>query len=156
MLQRSDAIRDIQTIRDEDETAFWSGMDARGNEQSSSSENMTVKASILPTDVAFWLSQLTMMARQAHLDVKWRASAGHGLLVAHINGDEDVLVRAVGELRQAAATRRGSLVVLDGSMAVFQHIDVWGESPAVEVMRRIKARFDPNGLLNPGRFLGRI
>jgi glycolate oxidase FAD binding subunit len=35
--------------------------------------------------------------------------------------------------------------------------EVWGESPpTLSLMRRIKQQFDPQDLLNPGRFLGGI
>lgn len=34
-------------------------------------------------------------------------------------------------------------------------LDVWGELPmAIEKMRRLKRQFDPQGILNPGRFIG--
>ncbi len=37
------------------------------------------------------------------------------------------------------------------------NLRVWGEAPAaVEQMRALKARFDPNRTLNPGRFIGGI
>jgi glycolate oxidase FAD binding subunit len=36
-------------------------------------------------------------------------------------------------------------------------IDVWGTPPeGVDVMRRLKAAFDPKGILNAGRFVGGI
>jgi len=35
-------------------------------------------------------------------------------------------------------------------------VDVWGPSAALDVMRGLKARFDPHGTLNPGRFVGGI
>ena len=35
-----------------------------------------------------------------------------------------------------------------------ERIDVWGlDSPEVFLMKRIKEQFDPNGTLNPGRFV---
>ena len=37
------------------------------------------------------------------------------------------------------------------------YLRVWGEAPAaLEQMRALKARFDPNRTLNPGRFVGGI
>ena len=35
-----------------------------------------------------------------------------------------------------------------------ERIDVWGlEGPQLDLMKRIKEQFDPNGTLNPGRFV---
>ncbi len=58
------------------------------------------------------------------------------------------------ELRQAALAHQGSLVVTDAPPQLAQQIDVWGPVPALDVMRNLKARFDPNNTLNPGRFVG--
>jgi glycolate oxidase FAD binding subunit len=60
-------------------------------------------------------------------------------------------------LRQDVAGLGGSLVVEACPLALKEKIDVWGE-PAADfpLMRRIKEQFDPQGILNPGRFLGRL
>ena len=35
--------------------------------------------------------------------------------------------------------------------------DIWHvPGPSLRIMRRIKSQLDPNGLLNPGRFVGGI
>jgi glycolate oxidase FAD binding subunit len=61
---------------------------------------------------------------------------------------------AVGELRAALAPL--SCVVLDAPPEVRAALDPWGEvdAAAVELMRRVKARFDPAGALSPGTFVG--
>jgi glycolate oxidase FAD binding subunit len=51
---------------------------------------------------------------------------------------------------------QGSCVVLDAPAAVKHAVDVWGPIPALDLMRRVKERFDPDGLLSPGRFVGGI
>jgi glycolate oxidase FAD binding subunit len=50
-------------------------------------------------------------------------------------------------------------VVLDAPAELRERIDVWGVAPAggaVDLMRRVKERFDPAGACNPGVFVGGI
>ena len=35
-------------------------------------------------------------------------------------------------------------------------MDVWGPVRGLEVMRRIKDQFDPDGRMSPGRFVGAL
>jgi glycolate oxidase FAD binding subunit len=66
-------------------------------------------------------------------------------------------VTATGELRKLVSTLGGSVVVEHCSPSVKQKIDVWGDRPElVELITRIKHSFDPSGILNPGRFMGRL
>jgi glycolate oxidase FAD binding subunit len=64
---------------------------------------------------------------------------------------------AVGRLRDELAP--GTVAtLLDAPDAVRAEIDPWGpaERPSIELMRRIKARFDPSGTCNPGLFVDGI
>jgi glycolate oxidase FAD binding subunit len=124
----------------------------------SGSGALVVKASVLPTEVADWLAALRRVADEAELDAGYHAYPGHGIVFARLAGAEPVLAGAVAPLRAAAAAGRGrgSLVVWDAPPALAGQVDVWGPSPALEVMRRVKAQFDPRATLNPGRFLGRM
>jgi glycolate oxidase FAD binding subunit len=76
--------------------------------------------------------------------------------LVRLSGDDAALVTAVEALRQVATRRQGSLVVLEAPPPLLRQVDVWGTSPALEVMQRLKARFDPLATLNPGRFVGGI
>ena len=60
-----------------------------------------------------------------------------------------------------AATRlrtdaQSALVVLDGPADVKSVVDTWGPVPAIDLMQRVKERFDPERRLAPGRFVGGI
>jgi glycolate oxidase FAD binding subunit len=50
-----------------------------------------------------------------------------------------------------------SVTVLSAPVELKREIDVWGRRPeTVHVMRALKAEFDPNNVLNHGRFVDRI
>ncbi|MSQ11647.1 MAG: FAD-binding oxidoreductase [Dehalococcoidia bacterium] len=69
----------------------------------------------------------------------------------------DVLSGVVASLRRAVAPLRGYVVVQRCAPGLKARLDVWGETGlSAALMRRVKERFDPAGVLNPGRFVGGI
>ena len=64
---------------------------------------------------------------------------------------------AVGQLRDALG-HLAAVTVLDAPASCRAQNDPWGpaEPTALELMRSIKARFDPAGICNPGLFVGGI
>jgi len=59
------------------------------------------------------------------------------------------------QLTVMARERRGHAIVFAAPSALKRGINVWGESgPTLSLMREIKQQFDPDALLNPGRFVG--
>jgi glycolate oxidase FAD binding subunit len=151
-----------RTLDGEDERAFWRHVDAVLTTADAHDGSVLLKASLLPADVAPWLEQLDAQAHVAGVTASWRAHAGHGLIYVRLAGADAgadggaALAELVAGLRQSAEGQRGSMVVLDGPPALLRTLDVWGSVPALDVMHRIKERFDPGGILNPGRFVGGI
>jgi glycolate oxidase FAD binding subunit len=81
---------------------------------------------------------------------KWWASPGTG--IAHWSFATDV--EALRNVRRVAEKLQGSLVLLAAPPDVVAAVGAWGTPPAtIEVMRRLKQAFDPDGILNPGRFV---
>ena len=64
---------------------------------------------------------------------------------------------AVTELR-GRLPAGSTAVLLDAPAWLRAQADPWGlpDGPALELMRRVKARFDPAGTCNPGLFVGGI
>ncbi|MEM8810493.1 MAG: FAD-binding oxidoreductase [Cyanobacteria bacterium P01_G01_bin.38] len=63
----------------------------------------------------------------------------------------------IGKLRANCETHQGYLTLLQAPSDVKQQIDIWGYSGnALGIMQKLKANFDPQGLFNPGRFVGDI
>ena len=61
------------------------------------------------------------------------------------------------QLRSKAAQHKGHVVLVDAPADLKRNLDIWGPAPAAFfLMRRIKQQFDPQRLMNPGRFVGRL
>jgi len=71
--------------------------------------------------------------------------------------DPDADLRLVTSLRQEVTRLGGTMVVEAAPAALKERLDVWGEPGAdFPLMRGLKEQFDPQGILSPGRFLGRL
>lgn len=63
----------------------------------------------------------------------------------------------ISALRGAIAKLGGTVTILQAPLELKKSIDVFGETgSALPLMVRIKQRFDPQGTLSPGRFVGGI
>ena len=65
----------------------------------------------------------------------------------------------IRRLRETAGKLGGSVVVERCPLSWKQELDVWGDLPSgadsgMEIMRRLKNKFDPHRTLNPGRYIG--
>jgi len=69
--------------------------------------------------------------------------------------NDQAAIAALSILRAELQRMGGSLVVLGAPVSIKQRFDVWGDAgDALALMRRVRERFDPQGTLSPGRFLG--
>jgi glycolate oxidase FAD binding subunit len=64
---------------------------------------------------------------------------------------------ALAAARDAARAGGGGFVLEEAPLAVKRAHDVFGDPPGgLGIMRALKQRFDPQGILNPGRFAGGV
>jgi glycolate oxidase FAD binding subunit len=75
-----------------------------------------------------------------------------GLVYSHTRDLE-----ALANRRETAALCGANTVVERAPSSIKNEVDVFGEIPeAFEIMKRIKEKLDPRGILSPGRYLGRL
>ncbi len=130
----------------EDGEGLWE----RQRERQRSSDGVVVRVSGLMSE----LPEVLRAAQSAGGSLVGRAGMGLSW-VSLPAGDPGGLVGAVEDLRRRLAPF--PCVVLDAPAEVREKLDVWGEDgSAVPLMRRVKERFDPHNICNPGIFVGGI
>jgi glycolate oxidase FAD binding subunit len=130
----SEAEKEAQTWQDH-EAAVWGG------------GGTVVKISVLPTEVAATLQELST-AGPHRVGSAAIGRVALGVLYARLDGDPAEQAAVVAALRRRAAARQGAVVVLDAPAAVRALVPAWEINPgAFGVMRAVKQRFDPRGIL---------
>jgi len=123
-----------------------------------------LKASVLPTKVFETIRLADVTARPLGLESAAIAEAATGTVRFRWTpagpipaAPPTAIATAIEVLRGATLSSDGSLVVWQAPPSVKVHLDAWGPvGTAVGVMRELKRRFDPQGILNRGRFVGGI
>jgi glycolate oxidase FAD binding subunit len=136
------ALADIEapiTVIDDDEE-IWEAQ----REAQRSRDGAVLRVSALPSEMPAVLANVRRCVGRA----------GVGVFFAHLG--EDDLVGAIDGTRHSLAP--APAVVMDAPEDVRAKVDVWGsgDGGTIELMRRIKERFDPAGICNPGIFVGGI
>ena len=123
-----------------------------------------LKASVLISRVAEAVRLGQNLAARLGLDIAIVAEAGSGIVRYHFAHQGDTshspqqwVGEAVNQLRTFAQDCGGSLVVTEALPEVKNEVDVWGPvGSAISLMQGLKSQFDPQRILNPGRFVGGI
>lgn len=115
-----------------------------------------VKVGVLPAEIPAVGAQVEELARQYQLDPLLSANAV-GIMFIAFAGDATPVANAATALREFVRGRGGHLVIQRGSRQLRTKVDVWGPPRAeVAAMHKLKEMFDPNRILNPGRFIDGI
>ncbi|MCY3567064.1 MAG: FAD-binding oxidoreductase [Chloroflexi bacterium] len=84
----------------------------------------------------------------------WVAAGDSGLLFVTTPSVDAV---TISSLRNALGPLQGRLTIESASVELKRAADVWGPAgPGARLMHRVKEQFDPNGTLNPGRYVDGI
>ena len=126
-----------------------------------SSTVLRCKTSLLPDRVAEFCTQVEEEVGLRGLTVRFQARAGNGIVYSRFALPEgappDQFVSLLDWLRILVKKMHGYIVVEQIDPALKDRLDVWGPSGgAFALMKKLKDSFDPQQVLNPGRFVGGI
>ena len=116
---------------------------------------------VLPAALGAYLDAARTTAEAAGFELAAVAQVGHGqvtlVLAAGAPRPGASTAAVLAAWREAARAGGGHLAVEWAPLSVREACPVWDPpGPSVALMRGLKARLDPQGVLNPGRFVGGI
>lgn len=117
-----------------------------------SADKFIAKVNLKQTDIAEFAKEIPIEAAEM------MALLGSGVLyiaipIASVT-DFQPLADTLTQLRQRAMAAQGNLIIEAAPPELKRHIDVWGSvGSTLHLMKQVKAKFDADGLLNPGRFV---
>ena len=122
---------------------------------------LNLKVTVLPSQVE-GIHNLIEGLRSPTLESAITSQPGFGTVEAIWFGDDsdtdlNELAEIVRQIREEAANLGSPAVVQKCSTDLKDRVDVWGGEPSgIGVMRGLKAQYDPNNTMNPGRFVGNL
>jgi glycolate oxidase FAD binding subunit len=116
---------------------------------------LSFKANLLSGAVA----SFCLYAAELSAGLRLHAHAGSGIVYGHFSGDLTLerLQEMLKGLQDAAEAAQGNLILPRCPPEWKRSLPVWGRPRGdAWLMREVKAKFDPRGLFNPGRFIDGI
>ena len=137
-----------EVVAGDEERALWEAHARRPWEGTGA----VVKLSLLPGDLQatlMWLEEATRTRRVAY---ELAGRAGLAVLYLRLDGSAEAQAELVTALRGRLPEGHGSAMIMRGAPQLKSLVDVWGPiGDGLRIMREVKSRFDPTGVLNPGR-----
>ena len=144
---------EVRTLSDEE-----AGPLAQSGPPGAGGDEVAVKISAPPAELTGVLDSTLGASSRRGVTPRATSHAGIGVTyVGLLGGDEEARSQVVEELREIWLRRGGSVVVREAPPAFKERFEVWGPiGSRLQLTRRVKEKFDPRGILNPGRFVGGI
>ena len=120
-------------------------------------EGTLLKIAVLPSHVGDLVELIERATASRSVDYRVGGRAALGVLFLKLRGDVERHMEIVQDVRRTAVERGGSAVLLSTPLPVERRVEAWGEvGDSRRTMQAVKARFDPNGTLSPGRGPGGV
>jgi glycolate oxidase FAD binding subunit len=136
----------ITEVSEEEEAALW----AKINDMDSTSP-IVLRMSVPLSKAADLYEDMIGDSKTALI-----ADLGSGIMRAAADATDDLALK-IKQRRAAVEKLGGTLFIEKAPTAVRQQVDAWGGvGTSARLMQAVKEKFDPQGILNPGRFVAGI
>ncbi|MCZ6555685.1 MAG: FAD-binding oxidoreductase [Candidatus Dadabacteria bacterium] len=117
-------------------------------------ERVVCKASVVVTQIPQVLTTLKKLTDEYGIKTYISARAGNGILIISIKGELSSVIDSLNSLRSFVSSIGGHLILQEAPPEIKARVQVWGDfGSGLGIMKKIKFNFDPNNLLNPGRYI---
>jgi glycolate oxidase FAD binding subunit len=117
---------------------------------------LAMRVSVMPSSVAATVDALDRVLAGSAARVS--ATVAAGLVRVNVEPPSDARAAALAERVRDVAERNDGTTIIDAAPAALKRsTDVFGPTrDDFAIMKRLKEQFDPQGVLSPGRFAGRL
>jgi glycolate oxidase FAD binding subunit len=157
-LAKREGAVDTKVLKGEDDRTFWIRV---RDFALSSAAPIILRTNVVISKLPEILGRYETMASGAGIGCALIGHAGNGILTSYIldcgAAKMGPVVDLIGKFTDEAAKHEGNLIVESSPRDLKERVSVWGRPRSDEaVMRRLKETVDPEGVLNPGRFVGGV
>jgi glycolate oxidase FAD binding subunit len=144
----ADAHCTVATLDEQESAALW----MRVTNVQEQAKN-TLRISVPLAQVAAKYEEILL----AHSGCVATADVGAGMIRMAFDAEGNAAIKLIKRLRSKEVGGSGSVIIEQAASVVRLQADAWGEVGATaRLMQAIKAQFDPQSILNPGRFVAGI
>jgi glycolate oxidase FAD binding subunit len=139
-----------EPLRDEAHIRLWEAINDIPQTASVAADELVVRVTCLPAALSSVLAAARTAAQHATVSLQAVARATNGVAYLRVRGS----VSQLHEWHTAVLQAAPQTMVLAAPTSLVDEVPAFGTQIAnLEVMQRIKQEFDPENLLNPGRFV---
>ena len=161
---REEGASEVVTLKADAHRGFWVAYRDFTGEMAKTHPNLVLlKANFALSKVAEMVGAFEGAFQEAGMDCPLSCRAGNGMLFAALPLGDDPGVRMaavvgmIEKLTVLSVKNGGNLIVERSPRMIKEKVNVWGQTRSdVVVVRRLKAKLDPSGILNPGRYVGGV
>lgn len=123
-------------------------------EESIKTTGAVCKSGVLVTQIPKLLDSVERLSNEYSVKSLVSTRAGNGISLIAIEGKAESVKPAIENLRNFLSSIGGTLILLQAPIEIKQGFDVWGDiGSGLGIMKKIKFNYDPDNILNPGRFI---